>query len=779
MKRIIKITTLLIAVIGLVFCSNEAIMADSDDSNFTNLIIFVRFADEDEFIDNVYEGEAVRNIIDNSYNTAAYNVGDYFRCASDGKLRMRSVYLFDNGGSIKLSHPRGYYAEYSDENKIGYADTAERARRMYELRLEWSNAVNAAVAAGNVVTNYDGSVKYGFDELDKDGNGTIDAITIIYKNTTQSNISVGWGSPLWNYKDIADYVEINTGSRIIKSYKYFQVTHSYAGQDGNSNGYLYRDVDGKLTVSISAAIHEMGHIMGLLDLYNSSNASPVYFMSVMAKHMSPVPQFMSLKEKEALGWVDDGDVKTIVADGEYSLSALGTTKLSDAVGYKLDIPEKDKTLYLEYRNFAADGNKYDCQDKDLYKIDGNQVDKTKMKSGLVCYLVDTETKFPSNMNYSGSKWNYQVVGGEQGTKADAALAVGEDIEIYGKIKIEVTDINDNVLTFKINGDFAEHVHSGGEATCVKRAVCSECQQEYGDLNPDNHKNTVIKESKKPTCIDNGYTGDTYCADCNKKISTGNIIDKTAHQFKHVEAKAATAASEGNIEYYICQVCNRFFLDASGAEEVEKSDTVTAKLAPVITDGNNTVVDAESGKSISFRSNAALSDFIRVELDGNVLVKDKEFTVKEGSIIVTLMPEFIESLDAGKHTIGIVSSSGTASAVFSVTKNQESTGSEEPGSTQEPTSSEELGSTQEPTSSEEPGSTQEPTSTIEEPGSAGPSGSGQDVTTDSEKNSVSEDATGGNTGYLSPNTGDNLHVKAWMIISGLLAGAYMTFRFKKK
>lgn len=113
------------------------------------------------------------------------------------------------------------------------------------------------------------------------------------------------------------------------------------------------------------------------------------------------------------------------------------------------------------------------------------------------------------------------------------------------------------------------------------------------------------------------------------------------------------------------------------------------------------------------------------------------------------------------------------------KNQESASSEEPGGSQEPSGSEEPGSTQEPTSSEEPGNTQEPTSTIEESGSAGSSGSGQDVTNDSEKNSVSEDATGGNTGYLSPNTGDNLHVRAWMIISGLLAGAYMTFRFKKK
>ena len=157
---------------------------------------------------------------------------------------MRSVYLFDNGGSIKLSHPRGYYAEYSDTNKIGYADAAERSSRMYELKLEWSDAVNAAIAAGNAVTNYDGPVQYGFDELDKDGGGTIDAITIIYKNTTQSNISVGWASPLWNYQDIADYVEIDTGSRKIKSNRYVQLTNSYAGADGNSNGYLYKGSDG-------------------------------------------------------------------------------------------------------------------------------------------------------------------------------------------------------------------------------------------------------------------------------------------------------------------------------------------------------------------------------------------------------------------------------------------------------------------------------------------------------------------------------------------------------
>lgn len=58
-------------------------------------IVFVRFAGEDEFINKEYEGTSVRKITDNSYNTAYYNVADYFQTVSSGKLRMNSVYLFD------------------------------------------------------------------------------------------------------------------------------------------------------------------------------------------------------------------------------------------------------------------------------------------------------------------------------------------------------------------------------------------------------------------------------------------------------------------------------------------------------------------------------------------------------------------------------------------------------------------------------------------------------------------------------------------------------------
>ena len=166
------------------------------ESNFTNLIVFARFLDEDEFIDNSYNGESVRKITDNAYNNADFNVSDYYETASNGKLHMNSVYLFDKGGSIQLSHPRGYYAEYSDENPERLYGQWRKITAYVRLKTDWSESINRAISAGNVITNYDGTKKYNFSELDKNNDGVIDAITIIYKNTTQS-ISVGWSSPLW------------------------------------------------------------------------------------------------------------------------------------------------------------------------------------------------------------------------------------------------------------------------------------------------------------------------------------------------------------------------------------------------------------------------------------------------------------------------------------------------------------------------------------------------------------------------------------------------------
>ena len=210
-------------------------------------------------------------------------------------------------------------------------------------------------------------------------------------------------------------------------------------------------------------------------------------------------------------------------------------------------------------------------------------------------------------------------------------------------------------------------HSGGEATCVAKAVCSVCDVPYGEVDASNHKHTEIRDAKDATEREKGYTGDTWCLDCDRMIAEGRDIEKLEHKLVLVKAEEATAAKEGNIKYYHCENCGKDYYDEAGTEEIAtKEAIVIRKLAPKIIDGNNAKIDKSSKEPVSFRSDAAFADFIRVEVDGKELVKDREYTLKEGSIIAMLTPDFTATLTAGEHTLGIVSASGTALASFTVT-----------------------------------------------------------------------------------------------------------------
>ena len=103
----------------------------------------------------------------------------------------------------------------------------------------------------------------------------------------------------------------------------------------------------------------------------------------------------------------------------------------------------------------------------------------------------------------------------------------------GEQKIVVTDKAGNIaeMTVTVNDG-----HTGGKATCTERAVCEVCGKAYGELDPKNHTD-----------------------------------------LKHVPAKAATEDAEGNIEYWHCKGCNKYYSDKDGTKEIAKADTVTAKL----------------------------------------------------------------------------------------------------------------------------------------------------------------------------------------------------------
>ena len=75
-------------------------------------------------------------------------------------------------------------------------------------------------------------------------------------------------------------------------------------------------------------------------------------------------------------------------------------------------------------------------------------------------------------------------------------------------------------------------HTGGTATCCKKAVCTRCKAEYGSLNAKNHTGgTEVKGKKAATEEAQGYTGDTYCKGCGVKLGTGESIAKLVITYK--------------------------------------------------------------------------------------------------------------------------------------------------------------------------------------------------------------------------------------------------------
>ena len=205
-------------------------------------------------------------------------------------------------------------------------------------------------------------------------------------------------------------------------------------------------------------------------------------------------------------------------------------------GEKLPHDFTAETVDAKYLKSAAT-----CTEKAVY-----------YKSCAVCGLssegtADEATFFSGNaLDHDWGAWTSNedgthtrtctVDGCSAGTQTENCIDANKDhkCDICDYIISECADDNKDHKCDYCGKKLTEH--TGGKATCTEKAVCEVCGKAYGEFDANNHSD-----------------------------------------LKHIDAKAATKDAEGNIEYWYCEGCGKYFSDKDGTKEIKKADTVTAKL----------------------------------------------------------------------------------------------------------------------------------------------------------------------------------------------------------
>lgn len=203
--------------------------------------------------------------------------------------------------------------------------------------------------------------------------------------------------------------------------------------------------------------------------------------------------------------------------------------------------------------------------------------------------------------------------------------------------------------------------------------------------------------------------------------------------------------------YQCVVSNSAGTDTSNTAVLTVTENTTPAPGSVdyeILDGANTSWEQNSDGSLSIRGSGAISKFMGVKVDGN-LVDVKNYTVKEGSTIVTLKADYLNTLSVGNHTFEIIWTDGTASTGFTVSKSD--SGSDE--------------------SKDNDGNNGKNDNTNNTPATA---------PEDKNNNGTSGSQTDDNQQITAPKTGDNSHTVLWISLLGVsLAGLLSMIYVRKK
>ena len=292
----------------------------NEHMTLTNLVIFIRFADDSEFVETL---EPIDQMFNDTtpYNISVYN---YFDVMTYGKINYHTVYTNDIQNSVIVSYqdtfPRAYFQPYSGTNPDGYISqgTGYDYLREYKLLAR--------------VLQYVDSLHLVDPDINLDGNndGLIDNISFILKGDVGN-----WADLLWPHMNFFSAYYAGLPNEIYINGK---IPCCYNFEFANSGPMFTANV----------FCHEMGHSLGIPDYYhyyNYNSIYPVYLWDQMAQNN--LQQVSTILKYKFLGVVDEPT--EITEDGHYVLNSNTSSDHNNCYFIRSSI-DPDQWYTIEYRN---------------------------------------------------------------------------------------------------------------------------------------------------------------------------------------------------------------------------------------------------------------------------------------------------------------------------------------------------------------------------------------------------------------------------------------------
>jgi len=281
-----------------------------NQGKINNIVVFIRFAGEAEFTDNI-------SVFDNMFNQPnANSMYQYFKDVSYNTLDITSTFYPIPAGTTVLSyqdiHPRGYYQPHSTSNTIGYTGGNNGTQRRDREHILLKRAIDSVKHQIPATLN-----------LDYNNDGNVDNVCFIV-----SGSPTGWSSLLWPHMWVLFSQVATINGKRVWEYN-FQIRSSTLSA---GNGVL---------------CHEMFHTLGAPDLYHytSNGISPVGQWDLMENNTNP-PQSMGTYMKMKYGnWIQT--IPQITTEGIYTLNPI-TSPTNNA--FKIASPYSASEYFVvEYR----------------------------------------------------------------------------------------------------------------------------------------------------------------------------------------------------------------------------------------------------------------------------------------------------------------------------------------------------------------------------------------------------------------------------------------------